>query len=180
MEAGEAGGASILALALVAAASAAGSWSAAVGLPDLGAEAAGQLGMDLRRFVLAPRPGPRWPEVVATLFGGMDVVVLRPPTPVRGALAHRLAARAKERRVVLVVLSGRHGWPEHPDLRLAAESVTWTGVGRAEGHLRGRRVTVVASGRRAAARPVRVGLWLPTARGGIAPGGAGATGGTVR
>src|ERR1700728_1788738 len=66
-------GATTLALALLAAASAAGSWFAAVGLPDPGVVAAAGLGLDLRRVVFVPHPGTGWAEAA----GG--------PLPRRGA-----------------------------------------------------------------------------------------------
>src|SRR4029450_2653187 len=54
------------ALALVAGASAAGSWVAAVGLPDLGIVAAAETGVVLERLGLVPAPGPpAWPTGVA-------------------------------------------------------------------------------------------------------------------
>ena len=55
------GGATSLALALVAEASRAGSWVAAVGLPSLGLVAADELGVALERLVLVAAPGARRP-----------------------------------------------------------------------------------------------------------------------
>ncbi len=51
-------------------------------------------------------------------------------------------------------------WPEPPDLRLEVGSVAWEGLGKGHGHLRSRVVTVVSTGRRGAARPRLVKLWL--------------------
>lgn len=65
-----------LLFALLAAASAAGSWCAAVGLPDLGLVAAAEAGVVVDRLALVPRPGPEWPGVVAALLDGVDIVVL--------------------------------------------------------------------------------------------------------
>ncbi|MGB4135045.1 MAG: hypothetical protein WA971_00665, partial [Microbacterium sp.] len=48
-----------LIFALLSTASARGSWCAAVGLPDLGAEAAAAAGVALERLVLVPSPGAR-------------------------------------------------------------------------------------------------------------------------
>jgi hypothetical protein len=158
-----AGGSTTLGFALLAAASAA-SWCAAVGTADPGIVALAELGVDLGHLVLVPCPGPRWAQVAATLFDGMDVVLVRPPGPVRPGLARRLSARARERRGVLVVLGAR-GWPEGADVRLSVETGTWHGVEAGHGHLQGRHVEVVASGRRTATRPVRVGLWLPAPSG---------------
>ncbi|HVA04593.1 MAG TPA: hypothetical protein VMU64_12720 [Acidimicrobiales bacterium] len=156
---GDAGGGTTLGFALLAAASRA-SWCAAVGLADPGMVACAELGVDLGHLVLVPRPGPLWAQAAATLFDGMDVVLLRPPGPVRRVLARRLAARARERRGVLVVLGSRT-WPEGGDVQLTVGAGVWQGVEAGHGHLQGRHLEVLSSGRRAAARPVRVGLWLP-------------------
>ncbi len=158
-----AGGGTTLGFALLAAASAA-SWCAAVGTADPGLVAFAELGVDLGHLVLVPRPGPLWAEVAATLLDGMDVVLVRPPGPVRPGVARRLAARVRERRGVLVVLGAR-GWPEGAGVRLTVETGAWQGVEAGHGHLQGRHLEVLSTGRRAAARPVRVGLWLPAPSG---------------
>lgn len=163
--AGSAGGALSLALALLAGPSAAGSWCAVVGLPELGAVAAAGAGAALERLALVPRPGEQWPVVTAALLEGADVVLARPAGRVRPGDARRLSARARERGAVLVVLDPpgpRAGsWPEGTDVRLAVTSARWSGLGAGHGHLRGREVEVVSSGRRAAARERRGRLWLP-------------------
>ncbi len=160
-----------LALALVAAASGAGSWCGLIGLTGLGAVAAHDIGIDLGRLALVPRPGAAWAEVTATMIDGVDLVVLCPPFPPRRAMARRLVARARERRSVLVVVPGRSGWPECPDLQLGVGDLRWEGIGGGgAGYLRQRRMTVTATGRRSAARPLRRHLWLPAATGTVADG----------
>ncbi|HXA32039.1 MAG TPA: hypothetical protein VNV87_07240 [Acidimicrobiales bacterium] len=154
-----------LCLSLLGAASSAGSWCAAVGLTDLGAVAADDLGIDLDRLVLLPSPGPKWAEAAAALLGGVDVVVLCPPFSVRPAMARRLLALTRDRGAILIVLPGRANWPECPDLRLVVGNTRWDGIGTGDGHLRRRRVTVTATGRRSAARPRRRELWLPSMAG---------------
>lgn len=158
-------GAVSLAMAVAAAASAAGSWCAFTGVGDLGAVAAHDLGVDLERLSLVPCPGVAWAEVTAALLDGVDLVVLRPPFPPRPAMVRRLVARARERRSVLMVLPGRGGWPEHPDLRLVVGPPRWDGAGRGDGYLRRRRLTITATGRREAGRSRRCDLWLPSDRG---------------
>ncbi len=164
--AGGASGTTTLALSLLAGASRTGSWSAVIGVPDAGVLAMTELGIDLDRLAIVPRPGPHWPEVGAVLFDGMDIVLIRPGGTVRPGVSRRLAARVRERRVVLVVLSDQGRWPE-ADIRVSVAGGQWQGVGLGHGHLQGRRVEVVSSGRRGAVRPARVGLWLPGPAGAV-------------
>jgi hypothetical protein len=160
-------GVTTLALALIAAATEAGAWAAAVALPDLGAVAAADIGIDLEHLLLIAHPGLRWAEVTAACLEGVDVVLLRPPVAVGDGVARRLASRARERRTVLVTVGGRKPWPG-ADIRLEVEHATWTGITRGHGHLERRRAQVVVSGRREAARRVAMSLWLPASSGVIA------------
>src|SRR5580700_8192842 len=145
--AGSGGGATTLAFALLAAASAAGSWCGAVGTGDAGILAIAELGVDLDHLALVPWPGTAWAEVTALLIDDMDAVLVCPPGRVGMGVARRLVARARQRRAVLVVQAGRGIWPEGPDIHLAVEQGSWEGMGRGHGHLRGRQVEVVTSGR---------------------------------
>ncbi|MHB8682025.1 MAG: hypothetical protein ACYDA2_08025 [Acidimicrobiales bacterium] len=159
------GGATTLALSLTAGASVAGAWCAAAGVADVGVLALAEMGFVLERLVLVPRTGGQWAQTGALLLDGMDALVLCPPGRVAGSPARRLSARARERRVALVVLA-RHGpWPEAPDLELVVRRGEWEGIGRGHGHLGGRRAEVVGQGRREASRPRAVTLWLPGASG---------------
>jgi hypothetical protein len=154
-----------LALALVAGASAAGSWVAAVGLPDLGMVAAAEAGVDLERLALVPAPGARaWPAVVAALLDAVDVVLVRSPPGLPAGQARRLAARARERGAVLVPLGA---WSVAPDLWLVVAASDWQGLGQGHGRLVARRVEVVAGGRGPAALERRASLWLPAPDGTI-------------
>jgi hypothetical protein len=170
------GGSTSLALGLLAAPSAQGSWCAAVGLPALGLAAAAELGVALDRFPLVASPGRGsgpggWAWVVAALLDAFDVVLARPPSGagggVRAADARRLTARVRERGAVLMVAGAPDAWPEPAEVRLTVAASEWEGVGHGHGRLRGRRVEVVAGGRGAAARERRVPLWLPHADGGV-------------
>jgi hypothetical protein len=164
-------GSTSLALALVAAASATGSWCAAVGVgrPPVGPVAAAELGIVLERFPLVSAPvtsGPGtsaagrrgWPDVVATLLDALDAVVAWPPRQLRAADARRLVARGRQRGTALVVVGG---WPEAVDLRLRVVASGWEGIGEGHGRLVARRIDVESSGRGAAARPRRAALWFP-------------------
>jgi hypothetical protein len=153
-------GSTALALALVAGASAAGSWVAAVGLRDLGVVAAAEAGVVLDRLALVPDPPRRlWAEVVAALVDGVDVVLVRSPARTRPADARRLAARVRERGAVLVALGDT--WPEPPELRLRVTGSAWRGLGHGHGHLDAHRLDVLVTGRGAAARERHTQLWLP-------------------
>lgn len=172
---GPAGGATSLALALLARATVEGSWCAAVGLPDLGLVTAAELGVDLSHLALVPSPGDRWMTVVAALLDGVDAVILRSPRRVRPPDIRRLASRARERGAVLVFLAERpemsgqaeprRAWPGVTDMGLAVTASRWSGLGKGHGCLRGRQVEVVCEGRGAAARPVKARLWLPSPEG---------------
>jgi hypothetical protein len=158
-----------LALALLAGASAAGSWIAIVGLPSLGLAAAAELGLALERLVVVRDPSPAsWGSVVAALVGSFDAVLLAPTHRVRAADARRLAARARERGSVLVQLEVGARAVLEPDLRLITGPVRWEGLGHGHGRLHARRVQIETSGRRRAARPRRLDLWLADESGHVA------------
>jgi hypothetical protein len=150
------GGTSLM-LALLAAASQAGSWCAVVGIPALGILAAAELGIALGRLALVPHPGPEWPSVVAALIDGVDVVVIAPPGPVAAPVAARLVARARQRGTVLMPYGGWDG----ADVTLRVVGGRWEGLAPGRGRLRRRRITVAARGRGAAARPRELTVWLP-------------------
>jgi hypothetical protein len=168
-------GGTSLALGLVAAASAAGSWTVAVGLDDLGLVAAAEAGVDLARLVLVAAPPPeRWGTVMAALVETIELVLVRPTTRVRDADDRRLATHLRTRGGVLIRVPGPGSWPGSPDVTLRASSPDWRGAVPptrldGAGRLRARRVVVEATGRGRAARPRRVELWLPGATGAPAP-----------
>jgi hypothetical protein len=164
------GGSTSLALALVAGASTAGSWTAAAGVSSLGLTAASELGVALERLVVVAAPPPQvWGTVVATLVEAFDVVLARVDRRVRDADARRLTARARDAGSVLVLLlpDARGVWPDAPDVRLDITASEWSGIGDGYGHLHARRVEVSATGRRAAARARHTALWLPGPNGAV-------------
>jgi hypothetical protein len=150
-------GSTSLLLALLAAASSAGSWCAVVGVPTLGALAAAESGIALDRLALVPNPGPEWPTVVAALIDGVDVVVVAVPGQVAASITSRLVARARQRGCVLVP----YGRWDGADVTLQVIQGRWEGLGTGHGRLRRRKVTVVARGRGTAARPKEVTMWMP-------------------
>lgn len=151
-------GSTSLLLTLVAAATAEGCWAAVVGLPGCGVLAAAELGVAVHRLALVPRPGRDQSEVektVAALLDGFDLVSVA--TPVTGATARKLSARARNRKAVLLPFAAP--WPG-ADVELSATPDPWTGLGRGHGVLTSRTATVRATGRGAAARPRQTRLLL--------------------
>ncbi len=144
-----------LALLMLAGPSAGGAWCGIVGAPELGVEAAIELGVDPTRTVVVPDPGPRWLEVTAALVDVLSLVVVRAPEPVRAAQAQRVAARLRSRGSVLVPWGA---WPG-ADAHLSVSEPRWAGVGRGHGHLRSRQVRVAVERGRSPARSRT--LWWP-------------------
>ncbi|WP_203961584.1 hypothetical protein [Actinocatenispora thailandica] len=159
----EIGGTSLL-FALLGAASQQGEWCAMVGLPDIGVVSAAEFGVAPERLALVPHPGPHWWPVVGALLDGFGLVVAHPAGTVAAAQARRLAARARQRGAVLLV----HGdWPG-ADVSLRCADPVWEGLSDGRGRLRRRALTVLATGRGAAARPRSARLLLPAGRLGAA------------
>jgi hypothetical protein len=147
----------LLCLALAAGASAAGAWCAVVGLPQLGVAAAADAGLDPGRTLLIADPGTGWPQVVASLLDGCELVLLRPPDRPSAQLRRRLEATVRRFGGVLVVAGDWDG----AQTRLLVAHQEWIGIGAGHGRLRARRAQVVADGRGAAARARAQWLWLP-------------------
>lgn len=159
---GSSPGATSLMLALLAAASQAGSWVAIVGVPDLGPLAAHELGIALDRMALVPRPGVSFDRVVATLLDGFDIVVAAPTGGVPAASVRvQLASRARQHGSVLIPFGPLASTWDGADITLRTEGSTWHGLGRGNGRLRTRALTVVARGKGTSSRPRRATLWLP-------------------
>lgn len=157
------GASTTLLFALMAAPSQAGSWCAAIGMPQLGAEAAERAGVDLSRLVLIPDPGARWVAVTAAVAEVVSIVAVHPPSRASGAELSRLAARLRDRGAVLLV---RGAWPQaEATIEVAVDS--WAGLGLGYGLLSERTVTVTVSSRRSPA-PRRARLLLPAVDGGAA------------
>jgi hypothetical protein len=155
---------SLLCLALVAGASAAGAWCAVAGLPQLGVVAAADAGLDLDRMLLIAEPGASWPQVVASLLDGCELVLLRPPDRPPAQVRRRLEATLRRFGGVLVVAGEWDG----AQTRLLVARQEWAGIGTGHGRLRARRVQVVADGRGAATGERARWLWLPAPDGSVA------------
>lgn len=140
-----------VAVALLAGPSGQGTWTAVVGVDDLGFEAAAELGLDLDRTLLVPDPGEHWAEVTAALLDVTGALLLRPPGRVDAHTASRLAARLRKRSATLVV---QGEWPQC-EARLDLGRQQWRGVGQGVGHLDARHLEVVV---RHGAGPITRGL----------------------
>lgn len=149
------GSASLL-FALLAEATACGSWAAAVGMPDLGLAAAAEIGVELSRLALVPRPGTEFASVSAALLDGMDLVAVAPGAAAP-SVARRLSARARHRGAVLLSAGP---WPG-AELEVRCGAGEWTGLDGGAGHLRERRIGIRVEGKGSAARSRRVALALP-------------------
>lgn len=144
-------------------------WAAVVSWPELGVEAALELGVPLDHLALIPVPGPKWLDVVGALVDSVDLVVLRPQGRVNTSIARRIATRARERGcVVVVTLFGSMRWPESFDARFMATGTTWIGLGRGFGTVGQRLLDVEVDGRRVPNKR-RTQLVLPAANGDTAP-----------
>ncbi|HLR83427.1 MAG TPA: hypothetical protein VK059_00680 [Nocardioidaceae bacterium] len=143
-----------LAMALMAGASASGSWCGVIGVPEFGAEAAAALGVSLDRTVLVPDPGEHWIAVTSALVDVLPVVVLQAPERVANGDVSRLAARLRRCGSTLVALGS---WPRC-EARLSVLESKWRGLGLGDGHLVTRQVTVEAALRTGRRRTAR--LWL--------------------
>lgn len=150
---GDVPGTMSLLLALLAETSRAGSWCAVVGLPALGLAAAAETGIALDRLAVVPSPGAEWPNVVAALLDGFDVVVTAVGR-VTASVCAQMAARARQRGSVLVPFGA--GW-DGAEVTLSPVESGWLGIGEGAS----RKMTIAARGRGAAARSRRAQVWLP-------------------
>jgi hypothetical protein len=143
-----------LALAVLAGPSSAGEWVGVVGAPDLGYEAAAEMGVDLDRTIVVPEPGEHWLSVTAALVDVASVVLVRPPAAVTEHQAERLRARLRTKDAALVC------WGEWPrcQTRLRSQGSTWFGLGRGHGHLSGRQLTVEVNRTGSPRRSLRLSL----------------------
>jgi hypothetical protein len=153
----------LLCLALLGGASAAGAWCGIAGLPEAGVQAAVGLGLAAERTLLVPDPGRAWPQVVASLLEGCEIVLLRPPEKTTAQIRRRLEATLRRGRGVLLVTGD---WPG-AQVRLQVVARRWTGLGDGNGRLRACCAEVAADGRGKAVMSRTRWLWLPTEDGAV-------------
>ncbi|MEJ3750613.1 hypothetical protein WEI85_46070 [Actinomycetes bacterium KLBMP 9797] len=154
-------GSTFLLFAVIAAASGGKAWSAVVGMNDLGMVAAADVGIALERFAVVPEPGPQWLRVVAALADGVDILAVRPPSPVAPADRQRLAARVRQRGTLLLATAPWDG----ADVTLRVSGQSWYGLGQGCGRVKARTVDLTVHGRGALARTRDLTLWLPAPTG---------------
>jgi len=117
---------------------------------------------------------------VAALLDGVDAVVVGPQVALSDADRRRLSARARERSAVLLATTP---WPGAAVV-LTAGASRWEGLGRGDGRLRSRRLSVRRGGRGSAAQSWQTEVVLPAqplGTAGVGTAGVGAPGalGTV-
>jgi recA bacterial DNA recombination protein len=165
----EGSGTTSLALALIAKATTDGMWCSIVGPPDLGMVAAVELGVDLERLVVVASPRTRAATAIGALVEGCDVVLLRLPLAMSRTEMLRLGARARQRRVLVVLLSDPRSravaWPEAPDITVQIRSSVFSGIESGSGRIAGRRVEIETVHRRSGGLRAPVALWLPAVTG---------------
>jgi hypothetical protein len=148
-----------LLLALLAEASADGTWCAIVGMPELGLVAAHEAGLDLARVALVPNPGGELVAVTSALLDGLDLVAIAGTARLRAGDRQRLAARTRHRGAVLLPVDA---WPGADlEIGLAGTLGGWRGIGAGHGRLRARKVQVRLTGRGSAQRGAKTSLLLP-------------------
>ena len=159
-----ASGWNLLCLALAAGPVLADASCTVAGIPEFGVAAAADAGVDPARLLLVPDLGPNWPQVVASLLDGCELVVLRPPDRPAAHLRRKLEATVRRYRAVLLVAGDWEG----AQVRLRIAEQEWAGIGAGHGRLRARRAQVVADGRGGWSRSQARWLWLPGPDGAIA------------
>ncbi|MBF6507751.1 hypothetical protein IU422_08330 [Nocardia farcinica] len=152
-----------LLFALLAEATANGSWAAVVGLSGISLVAAAEAGVELARLAVVPRPGGDPAGVVAALLDGVDLVAVGGTRNIADSDARRLSARARNRGSVLLPFGPWAG----AEVQLRCADASWHGLGQGHGYLRERAVTVHAGGRGAASRPRSCRLLLPARDGAV-------------
>jgi hypothetical protein len=179
-----------LLLALLGPPSAAGAWTAMVGMPAISAEAAIEAGIELERLAIISPPAtredrggpngswredrsdagangssePGWTGAWWTTAVGalLDAVdvVVARPNGVTDGDARRLTARARSKGGILVLFGPQAASWPAVEIELSATHGRWTGIDRGYGRLRQRQLLLSATGRGRSARPRNAELWL--------------------
>ncbi|MFE3504215.1 hypothetical protein ACFXPX_04535 [Kitasatospora sp. NPDC059146] len=154
----------LLALAAGPASATAVTWSAVVGLPDLGLAGMRGYGMPWERTLLVDDlPGEQWAEVVSILAGACDLILTEPPATLPGRQVERIAARLRTTGTTMLTSARWRG----AALSLSVSDPVWAGVGQGWGQLSSREISVHCTGRGRAARGRSARLLLPDECGGV-------------
>lgn len=158
-------GATTMALALLAGPCRGGAWVGCVGFPELGWEAAGEVGLPLQKVVAVGMPGDArselWAKVMAAMVDAFEIVMCGPGVVATTTTVRKLRARARERGSVLVQVTARgpdpraspvSPWSEG-DVVLRVLESTWEGLGQGWGNLSRRTMVVQVGGRGSLSRP---------------------------
>lgn len=130
-----------LALVCMGAAMPPGAWGAIVGMPDLGIEAARDLGVPIERVALVPHPGRAWFDVVASLAEAMPVVLAASPGRVTPTEAARLVARLRQSSSTLLIAGS---WPNAATV-VRSVRAEWQGLADGDGRIAGGTLLVEAA-----------------------------------
>jgi len=133
--------------ALIAEATASGTWCALVGMPDAGLAAAEGMGVNLDRLVLVPHPGEQWLSVVSALIDVVGIVALGPSRPPSDRALSTVLGRLREREATIL---SRPGWPR-TEASISVSAHRWRGLGEGHGVLHEHHISVVARSRQSAA-----------------------------
>lgn len=135
-------GSTTVAMGLLAEPTKAGSFCAAVGLPNFSVEAALSWGADLDKLVLVPHPPAQdWVSVIAALTEITDLILAGRPPHVTPGEVERLHARLRTRRTTLVVAGA---WPRAV-AHIDAVTTGWDGLGQGHGMLLGQQVQITVT-----------------------------------
>ena len=159
-------GAISLALAVVARGTSDGLWCSVVGPLDLGIVAGVELGVDLDHLIVVDTPRTRLATVLGALVDGCDVVMLRLPLALTRQEMLRLSARARQRRVLLLLVrdvrSHANAWADAPEITAVVCSSDFVGIANGSGRIAARRIVVETRHRRGVDNAGPVALWLPS------------------
>lgn len=135
-------GSTTVAMGLLAEPTKAGSFCAAVGLPNFSVESAIAWGTDLSKLVLVPHPPAQdWVSVVAALTEIADLILAARPPHVTPGEVERLHARLRTRRTTLVVAGA---WPRAV-AHIDAVTTGWDGLGQGYGALLHQQVKITVT-----------------------------------
>ena len=157
-------GSTTLTFTTVAKATQTGLWCGIVGLPQLNFAAGEEAGVALSRVVVVGNPAQHVATVAAALLDALDIVILGVVPELNPKMLHKLSARARQRRKVLL-LSTTDPAPALPGVALTLTAVRhrWHGLDNGFGYLLDHQIDVRTHGHGRAAQQRELTLELPLA-----------------